>query len=61
MAAKEGTTVEQEGVSHDNDSAEVAMRQATNQPPISHERLRGIYVEREKSKPQDGMFAVVKE
>ena len=37
MAAKEGTTVEQEGVSHHYDSAKAAIRQATKEPllPLS--------------------------
>ena len=46
MAAKEGTTVEQEGVSHHYDSAKAPIRQATKEPPITHEHLRHIYGKR---------------
>ena len=46
VAAKEGTTMEQEGVSHHYDSAKAAIRQATKEPPITHERLGRIYGER---------------
>ena len=46
MAAKEGTTVEQEGENHHYDSAKAAMRQATMEPSITHECLRGIYGKR---------------
>ena len=46
VAAKERTTVEQEGVSHHHDSARAAIRQATKEPPIINERLRHIYGER---------------
>ena len=46
VAAKEGTTVEQEGVSHHYDSAKAAIRQATKEPTITFERVRHIYGER---------------
>ena len=42
MAAKEATTVEQEGVGHHYDSAKAATRQATKEPPITHGCLRHI-------------------
>ena len=42
MAAKEGTTVEQEGASHHYEPAKAAIRQATKETPITHERLRHI-------------------
>ena len=46
VAAKEGTTVEQEGVSHHYDSSKAAMLQANKEPPIIHERLRRTCGER---------------
>ena len=46
VATKEGTTVEQEGVSHHHKSAKAAIRPVTKKPPITHERLRRIYGER---------------
>ena len=45
MAANEGTTVEQEGVSHHYDLAKAAIHQATKEPPYS-QRLRRTYGER---------------
>ena len=42
-------------------SAKAAIQQATKEPPITHERLRHIYSEREKSEPQVGKPTVVKE
>ena len=42
VAAKEGTTVEQEGVSLYYDSAKEAIRHMTKEPPITHERLHRI-------------------
>ena len=46
MAAKEGITVEQEGVSHHYDSAKAAIRQATKELRITHVRLCSIYGKR---------------
>ena len=46
VAPKVGTTVVQEEVSHHFESAKAAIRLATNEPTISHERLRRIYGER---------------
>ena len=46
MATKEGTTVEQTIVGHHYDSVKAAVRQATKEPPIAHERLRHYYGER---------------
>ena len=43
MTAK---TVEQEKVSFHYDSTKAAMRQATKEPPIAHERPRRIHGER---------------
>ena len=43
MGAKEGTTVEQKGVSHHYDSVKAAMRQATKEPPVANKRLGRIY------------------
>ena len=48
MAAKEGTTVEQEGVSHHNDPEKAAIQQATKEPAITNKRLRYIYGKRKK-------------
>ena len=45
MATKDGTTVEQEGISYHYEAAKAAMRQATKEPPIAHERQRRIYGE----------------
>ena len=46
MAAKEGITVEQVGVGHYHNSVKAAIRQATKEPPTTHERLHRIYGER---------------
>ena len=46
MAAKEGITVEQEGVSHNYVSIKAAIWQATNEPSIAYEHLRHILGER---------------
>ena len=43
VAAKEGTTVEHEGVSQHNNSAITAVRQATKEPRIIDKRLRRIF------------------
>ena len=58
MAAKEGTTVVQEEEDHHYVSVKAAIRQATNEPFITHRRLRR---KRRKSEPQVGKHAVVKE
>ena len=48
MAAKKGTTVKQEEVSHHYDTAKAAIWQTTKEPPITHERLLRIYGERDE-------------
>ena len=53
VAAKEGATAEQQGVSHHYDSAK-----ATKEPHITHERL---WRKRRKSEPLVGKLVVVKE
>ena len=58
VVAKERTTVEQEGESHHYDSAKAVIQQATEKPPITHERVRQ---KRCGGEPQVGMLAVVKE
>ena len=48
MAAREGTIVEQEEVSHHYDSAKVAIQRTTMEPPVTHECRHHIYGEEDK-------------